>query len=221
MSTSAAASTPTVTRTPLVGIRKAIAQRMAQSHAQIPGVHVVEECDVSRIDMRLLLAHACRAVARLAADHPVFNAHVVDDEILAYDEVAVGFAVDTPRGLVVPVLRDPLAHSAEELTAQVADLAERARGGRLSARDISGATVTVTSPGKSGGVLATPLINPPQTAIIGVHRATDRVVAVSGGVAVRRMLNLTVTFDHRVIDGAEAGRYARELRALLEQEPAA
>lgn len=218
MSTPPTTSAPAVTRTPLVGIRKAIAERMARSHAEIPGVHVVEECDVSRIDMRLLLAHVCRAVARLAATHPLFNAHVVGDEVLAYDDVAVGFAVDTPRGLVVPVLRDPLAHAPEELAAQVADLAERARAGRIAARDISGATVTVTSPGKSGGVLATPLINPPQTAIIGVHRATDRVVAVPGGVAARRMLNLTVTFDHRVIDGAEAGRYARELRALLEQE---
>ncbi|MDQ6525440.1 2-oxo acid dehydrogenase subunit E2 [Nocardioides sp. LHD-245] len=211
-------TTAAVTRTPLTGIRKAIADRMAQSHAQIPGVHVVEECDVSRVDLRLLLAHVCRAVAELAAAHPLFNAHVVGDEILAFDDVAVGFAVDTPRGLVVPVLRNPLSYSPEELTAQVADLAERARAGRIPARDISGATVTVTSPGKSGGVLATPLINPPQTAIIGVHRATDRVVALAGGVAVRRMLNLTVTFDHRVIDGAEAGRYAHELRALLERE---
>lgn len=214
-------TTAAVTRTPLTGIRKAIAERMAQSHAQIPGVHVVEECDVTRVDMRLLLAHVCRSVAELAATHPLFNAHVVGDEILAFDDVVVGVAVDTPRGLVVPVLRDPLAHSPEELTAQVTDLAARARAGRLAARDISGATVTVTSPGKSGGILATPLINPPQTAIIGVHRATERVVAVSGGVAVRRMLNLTVTFDHRVIDGAEAGRYARELRALLEQDPVA
>lgn len=211
-------TTAAVNRTPLTGIRKAIAERMAQSHAQIPSVHVVEECDVTRLDMRLLLAHVCRAVAELAATHPLFNAHVVDDEILTYHDVAVGFAVDTPRGLVVPVLRDPLARSPEELTAYVSELAERARAGRIAARDISGATVTVTSPGKSGGVLATPLINPPQTAIIGVHRATDRVVALAGGVAVRRMLNLTVTFDHRVIDGAEAGRYARELRALLERE---
>jgi len=211
-------SSVAVTRTPLTGIRKAIAERMAWSHAQIPGVHVVEECDVTRLDMRLLLAHVCRAVAELAPAHPLFNAHVVDDEILAFDDVAVGFAVDTSRGLVVPVLRDPLAHSPDELTARIAELAERARAGRIAARDISGATVTVTSPGKSGGVLATPLINPPQTAIIGVHRATDRVVALAGGVAVRRMLNLTVTFDHRVIDGAEAGRYARELRAVLERE---
>ncbi|GAA1538554.1 2-oxo acid dehydrogenase subunit E2 [Nocardioides humi] len=211
-------TTAAVTRTPLTGIRKAIAERMAQSHAQIPGVHVVEECDVTRVDLRLLLAHVCRAVAELASAHPLFNAHVVGDEILAYDDVAVGFAVDTPRGLVVPVLRDPLAHSPEELTTQIAGLAERARAGRIAARDISGATVTVTSPGRSGGILATPLINPPQTAIIGVHRATERVVAVAGAVAVRRMLNLTVTFDHRVIDGAEAGRYARGLRAVLERE---
>lgn len=202
--------------TPIAGIRKLIAERMLQSHREIPGVHVVEECDVTGIDMGSLIAHAVTAVAGLAPDYPLFNAHVVDGAILLHRDCHVGVAVDTPRGLMVPVVTGAGSRSLAEIRSEIRGLAERGRSNRLTARELTGATITITSPGKQGGILATPLINPPQTAIIGLHRATERPVVVGGAVVVRTMLNLTVTFDHRVIDGAAAGNYARALRARME-----
>lgn len=201
---------------PITGIRKLIADRMLESHREIPGVHVVEECDVTGIDMGSLVAQAAVIVADLAHEYPVFNAHVVDGAVLLHRDCHVGIAVDTPRGLMVPVLTDVGSRSLPEIRSEIRGLAERARTGKIAARQLAGATVTITSPGKQGGVLATPLINPPQTAIIGLHRATERAVVVEGAVVVRTMMNLTVTFDHRVIDGAAAGNYARGFRSRLE-----
>ncbi|KRF16852.1 2-oxo acid dehydrogenase subunit E2 [Nocardioides sp. Soil796] len=204
-------------RRPIRGIRRVIAQRMALSHAEIPGVHVVEEVDVTHLDLRRLVAVSAAATARVVAHHPVFNAHVVDREIVEFTRCDVAVAVDTPHGLMAPVVRDCGRRSVDEIQSEIDRLADLARVGKLAPADLIGATITVTSPGKRGGVLATPLINHPQTAIIGLHRATERVVVRDGAFVVRKMANLTVTFDHRVIDGAEAGDVAIELRAELER----
>lgn len=202
---------------PITGVRKLIAARMVQSHTQIPGVHVVEECDVTNVDIRSLVARASVAIARLSQSYRTFNAHIVGEQAFVFEDCHVGVAVDTPRGLMVPVVRDVQAKSIAQVQDEIRDLASRAREGQLRGSELVGATVTVTSPGKQGGVLATPLINPPQTAIIGLHRATERAVVVNGALAIRSMLNLTVTFDHRLIDGATAGNYARDLRSLIER----
>lgn len=204
-----------VTR-PITGIRKLIAERMALSHRVIPGVHVIEEIDVTDLDLRLLLATTTTAVARTVADHPRFNAHVVDDQLIEFGRCDVGIAVDTKRGLMAPVVRDCGARSVENIQAGITQLAERARAGKLTPAEMTGATITVTSPGKRGGLLATPLISHPQTAIIGVHRAEPRVAVRNNGIAIRTIANLTVTFDHRVIDGAEAGDFAIALRSRIE-----
>lgn len=209
-----------VTSVPISGIRRLIAERMSQSHREIPGVHVVEECDVTGTDMSWLIGRAVASVAALAEEYPLFNAHVVDGEILLHRNCHVGIAVDTSRGLVVPVVRDAGRRSVGDLRDEIRSLAERARAGKLTARELNGATMTITSPGKQGGILATPLINPPQTAIIGLHRATDRATVLDARIVVRTMMNLTVTFDHRVIDGAAAGNYARALRTQLEARSA-
>lgn len=204
-------------RRPITGVRRMIADRMALSHRSIPGVHVVEEMDVTGIPLNRILAVTVAAVARTVADHPLFNAHVEDSHVVVFDRCDVGVAVDTERGLMVPVVRDPAAKSAEEIAAEVTALARRARSGRLDRRDLVDATITVTSPGKRGGVLATPLIDPPQTAIVGVHRAVDRAVVRDGAIVIRTIADLTVTFDHRVIDGAEAGEFAIALAHRIER----
>ena len=174
------------TRVPIAGIRKAIADRMAQSHAEIPGVHVVEECDVTNLELGKVVAVAAACMGRLVATHPYFNAHVVGSEIVCYEQCNVAVAVDTPRGLMVPVLRDVAHRDIDDLHADVQRLADLARVGRLSQLDMTGATATLTSPGKRGGVLATPLIAHPQTLIVGIHRAVERAMVVGGEVVVRR-----------------------------------
>ncbi|QKW36945.1 2-oxo acid dehydrogenase subunit E2 [Actinomadura sp. NAK00032] len=204
-------------RRPITGVRRLIADRMALSHRSIPGVHVVEEMDVTAVPLNRILAVTVAAVARTVADHPSFNAHMEDADLVLFERCDAGVAVDTERGLMVPVVRDAAAKSAGEIAAEVTDLARKARSGRLGRRDVADPTITVTSPGKRGGLLATPLINPPQTAIIGVHRAVDRAVVRDGAVAVRTIANLTVTFDHRVIDGAEAGDFAITLARRIER----
>lgn len=208
---------PEVERIPLTGIRRMIADRMALSHREIPGVHVVEETDVSDIPLNRILAIAVAAVAREVSAHPLFNAHMDGDAITLHRRCDVGIAVDTERGLMVPVVRDCEQRDVESIAEEIGRLAGLARSGSLSRRDIVDPTITVTSPGRRGGVLATPLINPPQTAIIGVHRAVPRAVVRDGAIVERRIANLTVTFDHRVIDGAEAGDFAIAVARRLER----
>jgi len=211
------------TRTPLTGIRKLSAANLEASHRDIPSVHIVEECDITGLDRRRLVAVVLHAMGRLAAEHPAFNAHFVAGEIVSFSRSDIAIAVDTPRGLMVPVVRDCGERSVDELHDEIARLAERARAGRITLSDVRDATTTLTSPGKLGGVLATPMINPPQTAIIGIHRAVERVVPRDGELAVRTISNLTVTFDHRAADGVAAGAYtlalARRIEAAAQENP--
>jgi pyruvate/2-oxoglutarate dehydrogenase complex dihydrolipoamide acyltransferase (E2) component len=160
---------------------------------------------------------AAAAIGRTVSDYPLFNAHLEGDELTSYDRCDVGIAVDTERGLMVPVLRDCGHKSIDDIQAELVSLADRARAGRLTRDDVSGATITLTSPGKRGGVLATPLINPPQTAIVGIHRAVPRLVLHESDVVSRIIANLTLTFDHRIIDGALAGDFALALARQIER----
>lgn len=205
------------TRERLTGIRRLSARNLARSHAEIPGVHIVEECDLTGVDLRRLVGVVLAAMGRVARDHPRFNAHFDGEELTMFERCDVAVAVDTERGLLVPAVRDCGAKSVDEIVAEVAELAGRARGGGLSADEMRGSTVTFTSPGRRGGVLATPMINPPQTAIVGIYRAVERAVVRDGEIAVRSIANLTVTFDHRVVDGASAGDYTVALAAGIER----
>lgn len=201
----------------LTGIRRMIADRMALSHREIPGVHVVEEMDVTDVPLNRIVAVTAAAIGRTIVNHPQFNAHLEDSELVLFDRCDLGIAVDTERGLMVPVIRDAGAKQASEISIELGELAAKARAGRLSQAEVADPTITLTSPGKRGGVLATPLINPPQTAIVGVHRAVPRVVVRDGVMVSRTIANLTVTFDHRVIDGAEAGDFAIALARRIER----
>jgi pyruvate dehydrogenase E2 component (dihydrolipoamide acetyltransferase) len=216
----------------LRGVRRTIAERMAASHRSIPAVTHVEECDVTELEATRKLAKErypegprftylpfiVKAVVAGLKQYPALNASLDEaaEEIVFHDRYHIGIAVDTPAGLMVPVIRDADRKSLRDVARDIERLAEGARAQTLAADELRGGTFTITSPGAFGGLLATPLILHPQAGIVGVHRAGDRPVARDGQLVVRRMMNLSITFDHRVLDGMTAARFARDLVSLLE-----
>lgn len=193
------------------------AKHLTRSHAEIPGVHIVDECDLTGVDKRRLVGIVLAAIGRVSSDHRRFNAHFDGEEVTMFDRCDIAVAVDTERGLLVPAVRDCGSKSVDEILVEVSELAEQARAGTLTGAQMRDSTITFTSPGRRGGVLATPMINPPQTAIVGLYRVQDRAVVRTGELVVRSIANLTVTFDHRVVDGASAGDFTVALVAEIER----
>jgi pyruvate dehydrogenase E2 component (dihydrolipoamide acetyltransferase) len=192
----------------LRGVRRRIVEHLTVAHREIPAVTYVEECDFSAVDMKLLLPTVLRATALSLRDYPELNARLEGDEIVFLDRYDLGVAVQTDDGLVVPVVRGCDTRSVDDLRADVDALAERARAGKLAPEELRGSTFTVTSAGKLAGIVVTPLVNHPEVGILGVHRIADRPVVRNGEVVVRLMGNISVTFDHRVVDGARAAAFA-------------
>lgn len=207
----------------LTGFRRVIARKMEEA-ARIPAVTVVEECDVTEIEEtrsaagRALsyLSFVLKACARALRDHPDLNATFVDGRLRRHGNVDIGVAVHTESGLVVPVLRRADERTLGQIDDEVARLAERAREGRLSPSDLTGGGFTVSSPGALGGIMATPMINVPQVGILGVHRVAARPAVRSDQIVIRTMCNLSLTFDHRVIDGVPAGQFLHDVVRTLE-----
>lgn len=193
------------------------AKHLARSHAEIPGVLIADECDLTGVDKRRLVGIVLAAIGRVSRDHRRFNAHFDGEEITMFDRCDIAVAVDTERGLLVPAVRDCGSKSVDEILVEVSELAEQARAGTLTGAQMRDSTITFTSPGRRGGVLATPMINPPQTAIVGLYRVQDRAVVHDGEITVCSIANLTVTFDHRVVDGASAGDFTVALVAEIER----
>jgi pyruvate dehydrogenase E2 component (dihydrolipoamide acetyltransferase) len=189
------------------GIRRQIVEHLSRTHREVPAVTYVEECDFTRVDLKLLLPAVLRATAAALKEFPELNARLEGDEIVYLDRYDIGIAVQTDAGLVVPVVRGCDTRSADELRADVDALAEKARTGTLTPEELRGSTFTVTSAGKLAGLLVTPLVNHPEVGILGVHRIAPRPVVVDGEVVVRTMGNVSVTFDHRVVDGARAAQF--------------
>jgi pyruvate/2-oxoglutarate dehydrogenase complex dihydrolipoamide acyltransferase (E2) component len=215
----APASTPQVEegrREPLRGVRRKIAEHLTRAHREIPAVTYVEECDFTRADRKRLVPLVLRATASALREFPELNARLEGDEIVYLDRYDIGVAVQTDEGLVVPVVCGCDARSLDELEADLARLADAAREGRLAAEELRGSTFTVTSAGKLGGLFVTPLINYPEVGILGIHRIAARPVARDGEVVVREMGNVSVTFDHRVVDGARAAAFTLEVIRRLE-----
>ena len=202
-------------REKLRGVRRQIAEHLTRAH-EIPAVTFVEECDCSYVDLPLLIPTVLRATALSLREFPELNARLEGDEIVFLDRYDLGLAVQTEQGLVVPVVRGCDTRSLEELRADVDGLAERARAGTLDRADLQGSTFTVTSAGKLAGLLVTPLINAPEVGILGVHRISQRPVVRDGEVVVRPVANISVTFDHRVVDGARAAAFTLAVIARLE-----
>ena len=219
-------------REPFRGVRRKIAERMSEAHRLIPPVTHVEECDVTELDATRNLANErapdqsrltflpfiVKAVVQGLKDHPALNASLDEaaGEIVFHDRYDIGVAVDTPAGLVVPVVRDADKKRLREVAADIDRLAKGAREGSLTADELRDGTFTVTSPGPFGGLMATPLVFHPQSGILGVHRAVERPVVRDGQIVIRKMMNLSITFDHRILDGMTAARFALDVVKLLE-----
>ncbi len=203
-------------REPLRGVRRLMAENMGRSHREIAAVTWVEECDFTDADLDRLVPLVLKASAGALQEYPELNARIEGDELVYLDRYDIGVAVATDEGLVVPVVRGCDTASLDELDAEVRRLAEAARTGTLKPEELRDGTFTVTSAGKFAGLVVTPLINPPQVAILGVHRVAERPVVRDGMVTVRRMGNVSVTFDHRVIYGKRAAEFGLAVIARLE-----
>jgi pyruvate dehydrogenase E2 component (dihydrolipoamide acetyltransferase) len=198
------------------GVRRQIVEHLTRAHHEVPAVTFVEECDFSNVDLKLLLPTVLKVTAAALQDFPELNARLEGDEIVYLDRYDLGVAVQTDQGLLVPVVRDCDTRDIEQLRDDVAGLAERARAGTLTAEELRGSTFTVTSAGKLAGLFVTPLVNYPEVGILGVHRIGPRAVVRDGEVVVRPMGNISVTFDHRVVDGARAAAFTLAVIDLLQ-----
>ncbi len=207
----AAAVTSDGRRVPIRGIRRAIVEQVSRAHHEIPAVTFVEECDFTDVDVARLVPLAIHASAGALRQRPELNARLDGEQIVFHERVDVGVAVQTDEGLVVPVVRGCERLSVDEIAAEVQRLAEAARTGTLAAEELRGSTFTVTSAGKLGGLLVTPLVNHPEVAILGLHRIAERPVVRDGEIVVRRMGNVSVTFDHRVVDGVVAAAFCLDV----------
>jgi len=197
-------------------VRRLIAEHMARAHREVAPVTWVEECDFGRVDLQLLVPTLLEACALSLRDFPELNARLEGDEIVYLDRYDLGIAVQTDLGLVVPVVRGCDSRSVEELAAEVSRLAEAARAGKLAPEELRGSTFTVTSAGKLGGLFQTPIVNHPEVAILSVGRIAPRPVVRDGEVATAPVGYVSVTFDHRVIDGARAAEFGLAVIARLE-----
>src|SRR5688572_28675811 len=218
----------------IVGIRRKIAERMQEAKRRIPHFSYIEEVDVTALEalrQELNAEHAgkrahltplpflMRALVRALPGHPEINARFDDEKgiIQRHAAVHIGIATQTPHGLMVPVVRHAEARDVWECAAEVQRLAAAARDGKATRDELSGSTITITSLGALGGLASTPVINYPEVAIVGVNRIMERPVVRAGQVVVRRMMNLSSSFDHRVVDGWKAAEFIQALRGLLEQ----
>jgi pyruvate dehydrogenase E2 component (dihydrolipoamide acetyltransferase) len=194
-------------REPLRGVRRLIAEHMARAHREVPAVTWVEECDFSRLDLELLVPTVLKACAASLQEFPELNARLEGDEIVYLERYDLGVAVQTDEGLVVPVVRGCDTASVDELAAEIARLAEGARAGTLKPEELRGSTFTVTSAGKLAGLFQTPIVNHPEAAILSIGRIAERPVVREGGLAVAQVGYVSVTFDHRIADGARAAAF--------------
>ena len=218
---------------PVVGLRRRIAQKMQEAKRRIPHFSYVEEVDVTELETlraQLNARHGeargkltvlpliVRAIVLAVRDFPQVNARFDDEagSVTRFGAVHVGIATQTDGGLVVPVLRHAEARDLWQAAAEIARLADAARSGKATRDELAGSTITVTSLGPLGGIVTTPVINHPEVAIVGVNRIVERPVMRQGQVVARLMMNLSSSFDHRVVDGMDAARFVQAVRALLE-----
>jgi pyruvate/2-oxoglutarate dehydrogenase complex dihydrolipoamide acyltransferase (E2) component len=212
----AAAGNGVAQRIPVRGVRRAIVEQVSRAHREVPAVTFVEECDFGQVDLARLVPLAIHAAAASLAQYPELNARLVGDEIVLFERVDVGIAVQTDDGLIVPVVRGCEALSVDEIDAEARRLAEGARAGTLSADELRDSTFTVTSAGKLGGLFVTPLVNHPEVAILGLHRISERPVVRDGEIVSRPIGNVSVSFDHRVVDGIRAAAFCLDVIGRLE-----
>jgi 2-oxoisovalerate dehydrogenase E2 component (dihydrolipoyl transacylase) len=217
----------------VIGVRRVIAQRMTDAARTIPHFSYVEEIDVTELES--LRAHLnskapkgtpsltylpflAAALARVLEEFPQCNAHYDAERnmLIRHRPVHLGVATQTPDGLKVPVVRHAEARTLWDLSDEIRRVSEAAKGGKASREELTGSTITITSLGRMGGIVSTPIINAPEMGIIGVNKAIDRPVVLDGAIAIRRIMNLSSSFDHRFVDGYDAAAMILALKDLLE-----
>jgi len=216
----------------VVGLRRKIAENMQEAKRRIPHFTLVEEFDVTDLeDTRAmmnrdrgsnpkltLLPFLITAMARALPDWPMLNATYDDDAnvITRVGALNLGMATQTPNGLMVPVIRDAQAKSVWQIASEILRLAEAARSGKATREELSGSSITLSSLGPMGGVTSTPVINRPEVAIIAVNKVEEKVVVIDGEIEVRKRMNLSLSCDHRVVDGWDAASFMQALKGYIE-----
>jgi 2-oxoisovalerate dehydrogenase E2 component (dihydrolipoyl transacylase) len=218
---------------PVIGLRRKIAEKMQEAKRRIPHFTYVEEVDVTELETLraqlnsrygdergklTLLPLLMRAVVLAIRKYPDVNARYDDDAgiVTRYNPVHMGIATQTDTGLMVPVVRNAEARDPWGSASEIVRLADAARHGKALREELSGSTITITSLGPLGGIVTTPVINWPEVAIVGVNRIVEKPVVKNGGMVVRKMMNLSSSFDHRVIDGMVAAEFVQTIRGYLE-----
>ncbi len=216
----------------VVGLRRKIAENMQEAKRRIPHFTLVEEYDVTALEQTrammnedrgsnpklTLLPFLITAMAKLLADYPQINA-TYDDEaqiITRSGAVHMGMATQTPNGLMVPVIRNAEGRDVWDIAAEILRLAEAARTGKASREELSGSTITISSLGPMGGIASTPVINRPEVAIVAVNKVRETVVVVDGELEIRKLMNLSLSCDHRVVDGWDAAMFMQDLKGPIE-----
>jgi 2-oxoisovalerate dehydrogenase E2 component (dihydrolipoyl transacylase) len=216
----------------VVGLRRKIAENMQEAKRRIPHFTLVEEYDVTALEQTrammnedrganpklTLLPFLITAMAKVLADYPQINA-TYDDEaqlITRSGAVHMGMATQTPNGLMVPVIRNAESRDVWGIAAEILRLAEAARTGKASREELSGSTITISSLGPMGGIASTPVINRPEVAIVAVNKVRETVVVVDGELEIRKLMNLSISCDHRVVDGWDAALFMQDLKGPIE-----
>ncbi|VWC90588.1 dihydrolipoamide acetyltransferase family protein [Burkholderia lata] len=222
------------TEVPVIGLRRAIARKMQEAKRRIPHFSYVEEIDVTELESLRTdlnrrygdtrgkltpLPLLIRAMVIALRDFPQINARFDDEAgvVTRYGAVHMGVATQTDGGLTVPVLRHAEARDVWSISAEIARLADAVRANRAQRDELSGSTITISSLGALGGIVSTPVINHPEVGIVGVNRIVERPMIRDGAVVARKMMNLSSSFDHRVVDGADAAEFIQAVRAVLER----
>ena len=221
----------------VIGLRRKIAEKMQEAKRRIPHFAYVEECDLTELEelrahlnatkradqpKLTLLPFLMRAVALCLPDFPQINARYDDDSGVVYrhEAIDIGIATQTENGLMVPVVRHAEARDIWSCAAEVSRLSAAVRSNSVGKDELSGSTITITSLGALGGIVTTPVINHPEVAIIGVNKLVERPAVKNGQIVIRKMMNLSSSFDHRVVDGFDAAQFIQRVKGLLEH-PAA
>lgn len=217
----------------VIGLRRKIAEKMQEAKRRIPHFAYVAEVDVTEVESLrahlnatrrkdqpklTLLPFVMRALVRVVPEFPQVNARFDDDNGIVHrsNAIHIGIATQTANGLLVPVVRHAEALDVWGAANEVARLADATRNNKATKDELSGSTITITSLGPLGGVVTTPVINHPEVAIIGPNAIVERPVVLNGQIVVRKMMNLSSSFDHRVVDGYDAAQFIQRIRALLE-----
>lgn len=217
---------------PMTMLRRTAAKRLVEAKQQMAMLTTFNEADMSAIQSLRkefqerfekknqtklgFMSFFVRAVVGALKEFPQLNAEVRGNDIVYHNFFGIGVAIASERGLVVPILRDAEKMSFAEIEKAIADFAKRAKEGKLKPDELDGGTFTITNGGVFGSLLSTPIINPPQTGILGMHAIQERPIALHGEVVIRPMMFLALTYDHRIVDGREAVLFLQRVKAAIE-----